>query len=55
MLKSANELCLSFLYVRTAIEFTDGIAVSIIHGVEGCIFRINCFVFLAIFVTTSRN
>ena len=29
-----------FLHVRTAIEFTDGIAESIFHGVEPCIFHI---------------
>ena len=40
MLPSTNELCLSFLHVRTTIEFTDGIAESIFHGVERCIFHI---------------
>ena len=40
MLKSANELCLFFLHVHTAIEFTDVIAESIFHGVERCIFHI---------------
>ena len=40
MLKSANELCLSFLHVCTAIEFTDFTAESIFHGVERCIFHI---------------
>ena len=34
MLKSTNELCLSFLHVRAALEFTDVIAGSIFHGVE---------------------
>ena len=45
MLKSANEFCLFFLHVHTAIEFTDVIAESIFHGVERCVFHIFLFCF----------
>ena len=55
MLKSINELCMSLLHVRTAIEFTDGIAESIFHGVERCIFHTFCFVFLTRSSTTLRS
>ena len=40
MLKSANELCLSFLHVHTAIQFTDVIVESIFHEVERCVFHL---------------
>ena len=45
MLPSTNELCLSFLHVRTTIEFPDGIAESAFHGAECFIFHIflSCF------------
>ena len=36
----------SFLHVRTATEFTDGIAECIFHGVELCIFHIFALFFL---------
>ena len=45
MLKSTSELCLSFLHVRTAIEFTDGISESIFHGVERRVFHISLLCF----------